>query len=296
MQKPFEPNESLSLNCRGRLLSLAAPKIMGILNLTPDSFSDGGQYNEFDAALERVGVMIEEGADIIDIGGYSSRPYAEDVSPQQELDRIAGIGEAILKNYPQCLLSVDTFRAAVAKNMLESGAHIINDISGGQLDPAMWSTLLHFGDVPYILMHMQGRPQDMQENPQYVNVLQEIQEWLAREVQKAREAGLIDVVIDPGFGFGKEIKHNYQILGGLEHLVRMNVPLLVGISRKSMLYKLFKTTPDDVLELTSALHLKALEKGAHILRVHDVKAAKRISELYLYQKENGIIHDWDRNG
>lgn len=296
MHSPFTPNTPLSLNCRGRLLQLAEPKIMGILNLTPDSFSDGGQYNHLDKAIERVGEMIEEGADIIDIGGYSSRPYADDVSPQEELDRIAGIGEAILKNFPQTLLSVDTFRAAVAKNMLEIGAHIINDISGGQLDAEMWNTLLHFGDVPYILMHMQGKPQSMQENPQYANVLEEVQEWLAKRVQEAREAGLIDVVIDPGFGFGKQLVHNYQILGGLEHLVRTNVPVLVGISRKSMLYKLFDTTADDVLELASALHLKVLEKGAHILRVHDVRAAKRISELYLYQKENGIIHDWDRNG
>ncbi|MFK7925395.1 MAG: dihydropteroate synthase [Bacteroidia bacterium] len=295
MRLAFTSNPQLSLNCRGRLLSLVEPKIMGILNLTPDSFSDGGQYNHLDRAIERVGEMIEEGADIIDIGGYSSRPYADDVSPQEELDRIGGIGEAILKFFPETLLSVDTFRAAVAKNMLDLGAHIINDISGGQLDEEMWNTLLHFGDVPYILMHMQGKPESMQENPHYANVLQEVQEWLVKRVQEAREAGLIDIVIDPGFGFGKQLVHNHQILGGLEHLVRTNVPVLVGISRKSMLYKLFKTTPDDVLELTSALHLKVLEKGAHILRVHDVKAAKRISELYLYQKENGIIHDWDRN-
>lgn len=296
MSLPFAAEANLSLNCRGRLLRLDQPRIMGILNVTPDSFSDGGQYNELSAAIDRVGEMIEEGAEIIDIGGYSSRPFADDVSPQEELDRIAGIGESILKHYPQTLLSVDTFRAAVAQEMLQIGAHIINDISGGVLDREMWNTLTTFGDVPYILMHMQGRPQTMQENPQYANVLETVQEWLAKQVREARKVGLKDIVIDPGFGFGKKIIHNYQLLGGLEHLVRMNVPVLVGISRKSMLYRLFETTPDDVLELSSALHLKVLEKGAHILRVHDVKAAKRISELYLYLRENGIIHNWDRNG
>ncbi|MEL6590083.1 MAG: dihydropteroate synthase, partial [Bacteroidota bacterium] len=263
MSAPFAAEAHLSLNCRGRLLTLDQPRIMGILNVTPDSFSDGGQYNEKNAAIDRVGVMIEEGAEIIDIGGYSSRPFADEVSPQEELDRIAGIGQAILQYYPQALLSVDTFRAAVAQEMLQIGAHIINDISGGALDPEMWNTLATFGDVPYILMHMQGRPQTMQENPQYANVLETVQEWLAKRIREARAAGIKDIVIDPGFGFGKKIIHNYQLLGGLEHLVRMNVPVLVGISRKSMLYRLFETTPDDVLELSSALHLKVLEKGAH---------------------------------
>jgi dihydropteroate synthase len=278
-----------SLNCRGRILALDRPRVMGILNLTPDSFSDGGQYNQMDKALRRVEEMLAEGADIIDIGGYSSRPNAPEVSEGEEKKRIEGITQAVLERFPQALVSIDTFRSGVAQHMLTMGVHMINDISAGEIDPAMWHTLLQFGDVPYILMHMQGRPQTMQENPTYDNLFAEIYSFMVDKVRAVRDLGLRDIVIDPGFGFGKRLVHNYELLGQVQHFQALRVPLLVGISRKSMLYRLFHTRPDDVLELASALHLQLLEKGAHILRVHDVRAARRIVDLYLYMKEHGAI-------
>lgn len=283
------PTRFLTLNCRGRILTLDQARIMGILNLTPDSFSDGGRFNELDQALWHTEAMLKAGAEIIDIGGYSSRPGALDISPEEELQRIEEIGKAILQHFPEALVSVDTFRASVARRMLEIGVHLINDISGGTLDPQMWETLVQFGEVPYILMHMQGSPQNMQENPQYQQVFQEVLTLLAQRVQAARKAGLTDIVIDPGFGFGKTQLHNYQLLGKLELFQQLGVPLLVGISRKSMLYRFFDTDPSDVLPTTTALHLMALQKGARILRVHDVQEAKRVAKLFSYLQVHGII-------
>ncbi len=276
-----------TLNCRGTLLNLSRPVVMGILNLTPDSFSDGGKFNELDRALAHTASMLEDGAEIIDIGGYSSRPGAEDILPSRELDRISGIVGEIRRQFPEAIISIDTFRASVARAMLEAGAHIINDISGGLFDPDMISTVAAY-DAPYILMHIQGTPQTMQEKPTYENVVEEVWDHLKDRIKVARTAGITDLVIDPGFGFGKRMAHNYELFRNLDKFGLFGVPLLVGISRKSMVYKLFNTTPDDISDLTTALHLKAMEAGANILRVHDVKPAKRAVSLYHYLKHGTV--------
>lgn len=278
-----------SLNCRGRFFSLDRPRIMGILNITPDSFSDGGDYNSLNKALDRVGAMLEAGAEIIDVGGYSSRPFAEDVSPQEELDRIYKICEQILIQYPQAILSIDTFRSFVAKPLLELGAHIINDISAGNLDEEMMACVASFGDVPYIMMHMQGNPTTMQKNPTYAQIVPEVQDFFVEKIGKAREVGIKDLVLDPGFGFGKKREHNYQLLYELDKFQLFELPLLCGISRKSMMYKFFDTDPGDVVEISTALHLKCLELGANIIRVHDIREAQRIVQLFSYLQDNGIV-------
>ncbi len=285
-----------ALNCRGHLLTLDRPRVMGILNLTPDSFSDGGQYNNPDRALAHAGEMLEQGADIIDIGGFSSRPKAQIVSADDELDRIYEITRRIMERYPEAIISVDTYQPAVAEAMIGLGVHIINDITGGrgydedpQADSGMMEYLAKVGNVPYIIMHMQGTPQTMQDNPQYEDPVQDVSQFFVQQLRKAQALGLKDVVLDPGFGFGKSILHNYQLLGGMDQFVLLDRPVLVGISRKSMMYRLFDTDPNDVLDLTTALHLKSLEKGAHILRVHDVKQAKRLVDLYLYLQQHEII-------
>lgn len=290
----FEPYNFL--NCRGRLLSLDRPRLMGILNLTPDSFSDGGQYNDPERALQHAGEMLAQGADIIDIGGFSSRPKAEVVSAEQELDRIYAITRRLIERYPEALISVDTYRPEVAREMLALGVHLINDITGGRgysEDPAADSGLMALmaeqGDAPYIMMHMQGTPQTMQDDPQYLDPVAEVGQFLVQQLRKAQQLGLKDVVLDPGFGFGKSILHNYQLLGGLDQITALGYPVLVGISRKSMMYRLFDTDPHDVLDLASALHLKALEKGGKLLRVHEVREAKRVVDLYQYLQQHEIV-------
>ncbi|MEL6695801.1 MAG: dihydropteroate synthase [Bacteroidota bacterium] len=282
-----------SLNCRGKLLTLDRPRIMGILNLTPDSFSDGGQYNKDATALVRVAQMLTEGAEIIDIGGYSSRPFAPEVSEQEELDRVYGITEQILTQYPEALISIDTYRPGVARQMLDLGVHIINDISAGTAmgegQASMLEVVSSYGNVPYIMMHMQGTPRTMQVNPSYEHVVEEIWDFFVEKIGFAREAGIKDVVIDPGFGFGKKIEHNYLIWAKLGELMKLELPMLVGVSRKSMMYKLFNTTPDDVVDLTGILHFRSLEAGANLLRVHDVKEARRVVDLYQYLRGHEII-------
>ena len=270
-----------TVNCRGTLLDLSKTLVMGILNLTPDSFSDGGKHNTLDKALAHTGKMIEEGAGIIDIGGYSSRPGAEDISPERELDRIQEVVFAIRQRFPEAILSIDTFRSSVAKAMLEAGAHLINDISGGLFDPEMHDTVAAF-DAPYILMHIQGTPQTMQQKPIYNDVTGEVWDHLMHRVKAAKDAGITDIIVDPGFGFGKTLDHNYELFRNLDKFKLFGLPLLVGISRKSMIYRLFDTTPDQVTELTAALHMKALDAGANILRVHDVKPAVRTVSLHRY--------------
>jgi len=284
-----------SLNCRGRLLSLDKPAVMGILNLTPDSFSDGGKYTLKDAALKQAEVMLEEGAAILDIGGYSSRPGATHISVDEELKRIAETTRAIMDRFPEALISLDTFRGRVAKEMIDLGVHMINDISGGrslygdEQEMPMIEVLKAQPDVPYIMMHMQGNPKNMQDNPTYEDVVEEIWDYFIERINYAKEGGIRDIVLDPGFGFGKSLLHNYQILAGLDQLSELDLPLMVGVSRKSMLYKLFDTDPRDVVELSSILHFKALESGASLLRTHDVKEAVRTVELFQYLMENGII-------
>lgn len=269
----------LTLNCRGRLLNLNEPLVMGILNLTPDSFSDGGQYNNLEMAVEHAGKMLAEGATILDLGGYSSRPGADDISVDEELSRIREIAVEIMDRFPSAFISIDTFRSEVARQMLDLGVHMINDISAGTLDPEMMSVVAGY-DAPYMLMHMRGTPQTMQGMAQYENLTTEVWDHLVQRVQLARKAGITDIVIDPGFGFGKTIDHNYELFRNLDKFNLLGLPLLVGVSRKSMLYRPFGTVPTDTLELSSALHLKALESGANILRVHDVAPAVRILRLH----------------
>lgn len=274
----------LTINCRGQLLSLDRPRIMGILNVTPDSFSDGGQFNEVEKAVDHAGDMLEAGADLIDIGGYSSRPGADNISPQEELDRVAPVAEKLLATYPKALLSIDTFRSAVAGPLLEMGAHAINDISAGLLDPLMMETVAKF-DAPYFLMHMQGTPQTMQKQPTYENIVEQISAYFVDRVNAAKLAGIKDVIIDPGFGFGKTLKHNYELFKNIENFNILGLPILIGISRKSMVYKKFNTKPSDVTELTAALHMKALDAGTNLLRVHDVRPTQRIIDLWLTLNE-----------
>ncbi|MEM9986979.1 MAG: dihydropteroate synthase, partial [Bacteroidota bacterium] len=272
------------------------PQVMGILNLTPDSFSDGGEFQELTQAFRHAEAMLQAGASIIDIGGFSSRPKATVVSEQEELDRIYTITEGLITRFPEALISVDTYRPEVAKQMLDLGVHIINDISAGRgltsdeaTDSGMIDLLAQYKDVPYIMMHMQGTPQTMQDQPSYENVVTEVVDFFVGRLKMAQKAGLKDVVLDPGFGFGKSILHNYQLWAGLDQFRWLDQPLLVGISRKSMMYRLFDTHPKDVLDLSSVLHFKAIEKGAHLLRVHDVKEAVRVVALHQFLSTNGVI-------
>ncbi|MCB9232622.1 MAG: dihydropteroate synthase [Bacteroidia bacterium] len=276
-----------TLNFRGKLVSLQRPLVMGVLNLTPDSFSDGGRYNQPEQALAHTRAMLEAGADLIDIGGYSSRPGATDISPQEELDRIYAITAQILQEFPQAIISIDTFRASVARQMLDLGVHAINDISGGQLDPEMYATVARY-PVPYFLMHMQGTPQTMQLNPTYQDVCEEVWDYFVEKINLARAAGIKDIVLDPGFGFGKTVAHNYELLARLANFQEFGLPILIGISRKSMLYKLLQTQPSEVSDLAAVLHFKALEAGARILRVHDVKTAVHTIKLFQYM-QHGVI-------
>lgn len=267
-----------TLNCRGRLLSLEAPRVMGILNLTPDSFSDGGQYQQQDAALAHTEAMLAAGATIIDIGAYSSRPGAAEVSEQEELQRLAIVPQLVAR-FPQAIVSVDTFRATVAEAMLAAGVHIINDISAGLADPDMLRVAAAHG-APMILMHMQGTPQTMQQNPTYTDVVAEVMAFLQQAVARAQAAGVHDVVLDPGFGFGKTLVHNYALVAAMPQLQLLGRPLLMGISRKRMLTQGLDLPQPLALHAASALHYQALCQGVRILRVHDVPEAVAICRLF----------------
>ena len=271
------------INCRGQLLDLSRPRVMGILNINPDSFYDGGRYLSPDAALRRTEQMLLEGADIIDIGGYSSRPGAIDISPEEELNRIYKVTQEILKRFPEAIISIDSFRSEVIAPLLALGIHMVNDISAGSLDPQMMETVASY-QAAYIMMHMQGRPQDMQDNPTYQDVVQEVYAYFVQKINQARAAGINDLILDPGFGFGKNIAHNYELLKQLGEFDVLALPLLVGISRKSMIYRPVDAAPEEVLHLTSALHLRCLQQGARILRVHDVKEAVQLCRLWAYIK------------
>lgn len=267
------------INCKGKLLDLSTPQIMGILNVTPDSFFDGGRYSSVDNALFQVDKMLKEGADIIDIGGMSSRPGAEIISTNEELKRVLPIVQAIQKRFPQTILSIDTVKAEVAKQGVEAGGHIINDISAGQFDKKLYQTVADLG-VPYILMHMNGSPKTMQHNPEYDNVITHVTDFFIKEVGVLKGLGVKDIILDVGFGFGKSIAHNYQLLKQLSDFKIFDLPMLVGVSRKSMIYKLLNIEPDAALNATSVLHLAALQNGGNLLRVHDVKEAKEVVHLW----------------
>ncbi|NLT04196.1 MAG: dihydropteroate synthase [Bacteroidales bacterium] len=270
---------SFSLNLNGKLMSLATPKVMGILNVTPDSFFSTSRYMSEEGILRRAGEMIDEGVDIIDVGGCSTRPGIDLVSEEEELLRIRLALHLIRKRWPDIPLSIDTFRASVAASAVsEYGVDIINDVSGGTMDKAMFSTVAAL-KVPYILMHMKGTPTTMQKNPHYDDLMVEIARYFSQKIQQLRQLGVNDIILDPGFGFGKTVEHNYELLRRLTDFQVFDVPLLVGVSRKSMIYKPLNKTPDESLHGTIVLNTLALSKGAHILRVHDVAAARECVQL-----------------
>ncbi|NMN37943.1 dihydropteroate synthase [Pedobacter sp. SG918] len=272
----FEPRESL--NIKGKLIDLSSPKVMGILNITPDSFYSNSRTKSIDEALTKAAQFLDEGATFIDIGGYSSRPGAKDISTNEEVDRLVPVVESLVKTFPEAVISIDTFRAKVAQETISAGAHIINDIAAGDMDEQMFETVAKL-QVPYIIMHMQGTPQNMQQNPVYNNVLLEVIDYLAKKVAALKALHVHDVIIDPGFGFGKTIEHNYGLLKHMEAFKIFKLPVLVGFSRKGMIYKTLGTTAAEALNGTTVLHTIALQKGAGILRVHDVKEAVECVKL-----------------
>lgn len=274
-----------TLNLRGKLYSLCEPKIMGILNVTPDSFYAESRTSDEEHIAARVQQLMDDGADMIDIGGYSSRPVADDVSPEEEMNRLRRGLRVVRRLYPEVPISVDTFRADVARMCVEEeGADIINDISGGMMDRQMFRTVARLG-VPYILMHMQGTPDTMQQAPHYDNLRREVMLYFAERIDRLCQMGAKDIIVDPGFGFGKTLEHNYELFHHLDDFNLFNLPLLVGISRKSMIYKLLGGTPQTSLNGTTVLNTIALMKGAHILRVHDVKEAVEAKRIVMKMKE-----------
>lgn len=274
----FKTKSCQSINAKGQLITFTKPLIMGILNVTPDSFFDGGQHNSIEAALRRVTKMIAEGVDIIDIGAYSSRPGAPLISSQEEIERVLPVLEVIKKTYPEILLSIDTFRADVAEAAVKAGVHIINDISGGSLDEKMFPTVANL-QVPYILMHMRGTPETMQQHVSYTDIVTDISTYFGEKINTLRELGVKDIILDPGFGFSKTIDQNYEVLKRIDEFHYLGLPILGGISRKSMIYKKLGITPQESLTSTIVLNTLLLERGVQILRVHDVLEAKEIVDL-----------------
>ncbi|RZS98305.1 dihydropteroate synthase [Cecembia calidifontis] len=270
----------ITLRIKGKLLLLDRPWVMGILNITPDSFYPGSRvFKNLDVILKKAEQMIQEGADILDIGGYSSRPGADEVSIEEELDRVLPAISRIKEHFPETLVSVDTFRAKVAEESINTGADIVNDISSGELDPDMLATVGKL-EVPYISMHMRGTPRDMQSLTDYRDILSEIMYFFAKKKEECRKAGIKDVIFDPGFGFAKTLEQNYWILKNLSYFKTIQSPILVGVSRKSMIYKTLEIPAEEALNGTTALNMVALLNGANILRVHDVKEAKQTVSLF----------------
>jgi len=261
-----------SINCNGKLIDFSTPKVMGILNITPDSFFDGGKYTNKNSIFSRVEKMLNDGATFIDIGAYSSRPGAKHISEEEELNRIALVIKQLTKQFPEILISADTFRSNVAKQCIQNGACMVNDISAGNLDQNMFSTIAAL-QVPYIMMHMQGDPKTMQNNPTYENIVQDILYSFSKKITELREMGVNDIITDVGFGFGKTLEHNYQLLSNLSMFKYLEVPMLVGVSRKSMLFKPLNISANEALNATTSANTIALLNGANILRVHDVKEA-----------------------
>lgn len=267
-----------TINCKGALISLDIPRVMGIINVTPDSFYDGGKTTTQQLILQQASQMLEEGATFLDIGGYSSRPGATDISETEEIERVIPAIENIIKEFPEVLISIDTFRSKVAKAAIDAGACIANDISGGQLDPNMMDVVANL-QVPYILMHMRGTPQNMKQKTDYTNITKEVLFYFSKQLASARKAGINDVIVDPGFGFAKTTAQSFELLSHFELLQTIDTPILAGVSRKSMIYKSLNITPNEALNGTTVLNTIALQKGASILRVHDVKAAVEAVKL-----------------
>jgi len=268
-----------TLNAGGRLIDLSSPKVMGIINLTPDSFFAGSRKQGSEEALQQAGKMLAEGAAFLDLGAYSSRPGADDISVQEETDRMLPVVEAIVERFPEAVLSIDTFRSKVAEAAINAGAHIINDISGGQLDNKMFATVARL-QVPYILMHMKGNPQTMLKEAHYEDVFAEVYDYFVDRYYQLKQLGVHDVIIDPGLGFAKKAEHSYALLNRLEGFNLLQLPILIGVSRKTMIYKSLGVTADEALNGTTVLNTIALTKGANILRVHDVKEAVEAVKLW----------------
>lgn len=262
--------ENQTLNIRGRLINLETPKVMGILNITPDSFYDGGNYSSESAMLNQVEKMLVDGATFIDVGGYSSRPGADEITIEEELRRVTFAISAILKKFPEMILSIDTFRSGVAHAAIEAGASMVNDISGGSLDPAMFDVVARH-QVPYILMHMRGNPKTMTQMSSYENLIKDIADYFHLKIADLTSKGIKDIIIDPGFGFAKTPQQNFQLLNSLDYFKILGRPVMAGLSRKSMIWRTLSTTPENALNGTTSLNTIALLKGADILRVHDVK-------------------------
>lgn len=268
----------MTINCKGQLIDLSIPKVMGILNVTPDSFYDVGKYTSDKDILNKVEKMLLDGATFIDIGGQSTKPNANIITTDEELKRVVPVVDLVLKNFPETLLSIDTFNSKVAKVCIENGAALINDVSAGNLDPEMFETIAKL-QVPYIMMHMRGTPQTMQKLTDYNNLVKNILFYFSEKVAKARSFGINDLIIDPGFGFAKTVEQNFELMSKLELFLMLELPILVGISRKSMIYKTLEIDVEKALNGTSVLNTIALTKGANILRVHDVKEAMECIKL-----------------
>lgn len=261
-----------SINCKGKLIDLNSPKVMGILNITPDSFFDGGKFQHEKTIISQVEKMLLNGATFIDVGAYSSRPGAKHISEEEELNRILPVMDLLISKFPDILISIDTFRSKVAEQCIALGASLINDISAGSLDKDMFNTVAKL-QVPYIIMHMQGTPRTMQKKPTYENVVKDVLFYFSKKISELRNLGVNNIITDVGFGFGKNLEHNYELLNNLDLLKNLEVPTLVGVSRKSMLFKPLGISPNDALNATTSANTIALLKGANILRVHDVKEA-----------------------
>lgn len=274
------------INLNGMLMDLSTPRVMGILNLTPDSFFGGSRMQTAEQVVGRIEQMRNEGADMVDVGACSTRPGAQQPSLQEEMERLSKGLSLVREVWPEAVLSVDTYRSQVARMCVEEfGVAIVNDISAGQMDGEMFPTIAQLG-VPYVMTHMQGTPETMQQQPHYQHILKEVCLFFAKQIDALRKLGAKDIILDPGFGFGKTLEHNYQLLANLHELSLLNLPLLVGVSRKSMVYKLLETTPDEALNGTTSLHTIALLKGANILRVHDVKEARQAVTIVGKLEEN----------
>lgn len=268
-----------TLNAGGKLLDLSSPRVMGVINLTPDSFFAGSRRQSVDQALQLAEKMLTEGATFLDLGAYSSRPGADDISVQEETDRLLPVVEALAAGFPEAILSIDTFRAKVAETAVRTGAHMINDISGGQLDDEMFAIVARL-QVPYILMHMKGNPRTMNRQAQYEDVFAEVYDYFADRYYQLKQLGAHDVIIDPGFGFAKKREQSYALMHRLQDFNRLQLPILAGVSRKTMIYGLLGLTAEEALNGTTALNTIALTKGADILRVHDVKEAVEAVKIF----------------
>ncbi|MDF2516569.1 MAG: dihydropteroate synthase [Sphingobacterium sp.] len=277
--KKFQTASAPSINVGGKLITFEKPVIMGILNVTPDSFFDGGDNTTVEKALEKAGHLLEAGAQILDIGAYSSRPGAPLISSQEEMDRALPPIQTIRNTFPEAILSIDTFRADVAAEAIDAGVHMINDVSGGTLDEDMFATVAKY-QVPYILMHMRGTPENMQEQTEYSDIVTDVATFLGQGIAQLRDLGVKDIILDPGFGFAKTIDQNYELLYRINELHYFGLPILGGISRKSMIYKKLGITAQEALNGTTALNTLLLERGVQLLRVHDVAEAKQLVDLF----------------